>query len=181
MTETASPQTSMSDDLAPLKWLIIIQGIAGILLGLMLLLAPGASSVILVQFLALYWLISGIIGLVSLVWDRTQWGWKVFGGILGIIAGTAVIRHPMYATVLVGTTLVVFMGILALIFGVMNLVRAFSAGGGWGIGLLGVVDVIIGLILIFNPLPATLALPVVLGAFILVGGIASIILAWRVG
>jgi uncharacterized membrane protein HdeD (DUF308 family) len=181
MTETASPQTSLSEELKPVKWLIIIQGVAGILLGLMLLLAPGASSVILVQFLAIYWLVSGVIGLVSLVWDRTQWGWKVFAGILGIVAGVAVIRHPMYATVLVGTTLVVFMGILALVFGVMNLVRAFSAGGGWGMGILGVVDVAVGLLLIFNPLAGAVALPIVIGAFILVGGIMSIILAWRMG
>lgn len=180
MTATASPEpTSVTDDLAPMKWLIIIQGVAGILLGLMLLLAPGASTVILVQFLAIYWLISGTIGLVSLIWDRSQWGWKVFGGILGIIAGMAVIKHPLYATILVTSTLVIFMGILALAFGVMNLVRAFSAGGGWGLGLLGAVDVVIGLILIFNPLPASIALPVVLGAFILVGGVASIVMAWR--
>jgi uncharacterized membrane protein HdeD (DUF308 family) len=43
------------------------------------------------------------------------------------------------------------------------------------------VDILIGLVLVFNPLPASMALPVVLGAFILVGGIASIIMAWRVG
>ena len=182
MTETASTQqTSLADDLRPMKWLVIIQGVAGIILGLLLLTAPGISSLILVQFLAIYWLVSGVIGLVSLIWDRTQWGWKVAGGILGIIAGVAVMRHPMYATVLVGTTLVIFMGVLALAFGVMNLVRAFSAGGGWGMGLLGVLDVIIGLFLIFNPLAGAIALPIVLGAFILVGGIASIIMAWRIG
>jgi uncharacterized membrane protein HdeD (DUF308 family) len=182
MTETASaPQPSVADDLAPLKWLIVIQGVAAILLGLALLTAPGASSVILVQFLAIYWLISGTIGLVSLIWDRSQWGWKVFGGILGIIAGMAVIKHPMYATVLVASTLVVFMGILALVFGVMQLVRAFSAGGGWGMGLLGALDVIIGLFLIFNPLGGAIALPIVLGAFLLVGGIASTIMAFRIG
>ena len=182
MTATASPEpTSIADDLAPMKWLIVIQGVAGIILGLLLLTAPGISSLVLVQFLALYWLVSGIIGLVSLIWDRTQWGWKVFGGVLGVVAGTAVLRHPMYATVLVGATLVVFMGILALVFGVMNLVRAFSAGGGWGMGLLGALDVIIGFFLIVNPLAGAAALPIVLGAFILFGGIASIIMAWRMG
>ena len=182
MTATASPEpTAIANDLAPMKWLIVIQGVAGIILGLLLLTAPGISSLVLVQFLALYWLVSGIIGLVSLIWDRTQWGWKVFGGVLGVVAGTAVLRHPMYATVLVGTTLVVFMGILALVFGVMNLVRAFSAGGGWGMGLLGALDVIIGFFLIVNPLAGAVALPIVLGAFILVGGIASIIMAWRMG
>lgn len=182
MTATASPEpTTVADDLAPMKWLIVIQGVAGIILGLLLLTAPGITSVVLVQFLALYWLVSGIIGLVSLIWDRTQWGWKVFGGLLGVVAGTAVLRHPMYATVLVGTTLVVFMGILALALGIAQLVRAFSAGGGWGMGLLGALDIVIGLFLIFNPLAGTIALPIVLGAFILVGGIASIFMAFRMG
>ena len=73
------------------------------------------------------------------------------------------------------------MGILALVFGVMNLVRAFSAGGGWGMGLLGALDVIIGFFLIVNPLAGAIALPIVLGAFILVGGIASIFMAFRMG
>jgi uncharacterized membrane protein HdeD (DUF308 family) len=182
MTETASSQPApFTEDRAPMKWLIVIQGVAGIILGLLLLTAPGISSLVIVQFLALYWLISGVVGLVSLIWDRSQWGWKAAGGILGIIAGVAVMRHPMYATVLVGTTLVVFMGILALVFGVMHLARAFSAGGGWGAGLLGVLDVIIGLFLIFNPLAGAIALPIVLGAFLLVGGIAAIIMAWRMG
>ena len=182
MTATASPEpTSVADDLAPMKWLIVIQGVTGILLGLMLLLAPGASTVILVQFLAIYWLISGVIGLVSLVWDRSQWGWKVFGGILGVVAGMAVIKHPMYATILVTSTLIIFMGILALAFGVMNLVRALTAGGGWGMGLLGALDVIIGFFLIVNPLAGSIALPIVLGAFLLVGGVASTVMAFRMG
>jgi uncharacterized membrane protein HdeD (DUF308 family) len=48
-------------------------------------------------------------------------------------------------------------------------------------GLLGALDIIIGLILLFNPLAGTIALPIVLGAFALVGGIASIVMAWRMG
>ena len=130
----------------------------------------------------MYWLVSGTIGLVSLIWDRTQWGWKVFGGILGVVAGIG--RDHASACTRPSWWLArssIFMGILALVFGVMNLVRAFSAGGGWGMGLLGALDVIIGFFLIVNPLAGAIALPIVLGAFILVGGIASIIMAFRMG
>jgi uncharacterized membrane protein HdeD (DUF308 family) len=49
------------------------------------------------------------------------------------------------------------------------------------LGILGALDIVIGLILVFNALVAALFVPVVLGAFILVGGIASIIMAWRMG
>ena len=50
-----------------------------------------------------------------------------------------------------------------------------------GDGPPGALDVIIGLFLIFNPLGAAFALPIVLGAFILVGGIASVFMAFRMG
>ena len=41
-------------------WLFLLQGAAGIILGLMLLTAPGLTTVALVTFLGYYWLIMGI-------------------------------------------------------------------------------------------------------------------------
>ena len=40
-------------------WLFLLQGAAGIILGLMLLTAPGLTTVALVTFLGYYWLIMG--------------------------------------------------------------------------------------------------------------------------
>lgn len=173
---TASAQ--IIEDLTPPKWLVVLQGIAGVVLGLLLIVAPGASSLIIVQFLGIYWLISGIIGLVSLIWDRSQWGWKVLAGLIGILAGMAIVQHPLWSTVLVGTTLVAFMGAIAIAYGTVALIRGLS-GGGWGIVVLGVFDVIIGLMLLFDPLAGAIALPIVIGVLILVGGIGSLVVAYR--
>ena len=41
-------------------WLFLLQGIAGVLLGLMLITAPGETLVALVTFLGFYWLITGV-------------------------------------------------------------------------------------------------------------------------
>jgi uncharacterized membrane protein HdeD (DUF308 family) len=163
---------------SPPKWLIVVQGVSAIILGILLVLAPGISSVILLQFLALYWLVSGIAELVSLIWDRSHLWWKLLGGIVGVLAGLAVIQHPLWSTILVGATLVTFIGVMGVIYGVSELVRAFS-GGGWGAGALGIANVLIGLLLIANPFGAAIGLPLLLGIMAIAGGVAAIGAAWR--
>lgn len=159
-------------------WLVLIQGIAALIVGFFLLISPGMTAVVLVSFLGLYWFISGIFGIVSIFIDKTAWGWKLFSGILGIIAGIVILQHPLWSTVLVPTTLVWLLGFLGIIIGVTNLIQAFQ-GGGWGIGILGVLSILIGFFLVFNPLAGALALPLVLGVFGIVGGIAAIVMAFR--
>ena len=159
-------------------WLVLIQGIAALIVGFFLLISPGMTTVVLVSFLGLYWFISGIFGIVSIFIDKTAWGWKLFSGILGIIAGIVILQHPLWSTVLVPTTLVLLLGFLGIIIGVTNLIQAFQ-GGGWGIGILGVLSILIGFFLAFNPLAGALALPLVLGVFGIVGGIAAIVMAFR--
>jgi uncharacterized membrane protein HdeD (DUF308 family) len=52
-------------------WVVLITGIAAIILGFMLLVAPARTTVLVVQLLGIYWLVSGIISLVSLFRDST--------------------------------------------------------------------------------------------------------------
>ena len=100
-------------------------------------------------------------------------------GILGIIAGMVVLRNLVYATALVGTFVIVFLAVDGLIMGIMGLIRAFT-GGGWGPGILGILTIIIALFLFSNLFGAVLALPIFLGAFMIVGGIVAIFYAFRV-
>jgi uncharacterized membrane protein HdeD (DUF308 family) len=172
--------TPMIEPVMPPRWAVVVQGIAGIVIGLLLVLAPEASAVVLVSLLGLYWLVGGIVALVSLTWDRAQWGWTVLGGIIGIIAGLAIIRHPLWSTVIVSGSLFVFFGFLGVAFGVASLVRAFTHRD-WGLGLLGVVDIVIGLLLLFNPLSAVIALPILLGIIAIAGGVVALVVAFRMG
>ena len=160
-------------------WLVLLEGIALFLAGILLLTAPLTTIVFLVQILGLYWLVTGILSLVSIFGDSSSWGWKLFVGILGIIAGLAVLRHPLWSSLLIPATLVTFLGIIAIVMGAINLFQAFS-GGGWGTALLGVINIILGIILLSSPMMAVAALPLVLGIFAIVGGIATIALAFRV-
>jgi uncharacterized membrane protein HdeD (DUF308 family) len=75
-------------------WLLLIQGIAAVILGVLLLAAPAATLVLMIQLLGAYWLVGGVFSLVSMFVDRTNWGWKLLGGIVAILAGLAVLQHP---------------------------------------------------------------------------------------
>ncbi len=160
-------------------WLVLLQGIAAVIIGLLLLTATAQTVTFLVVFLGFYWLISGFFGIVSIFVDSSQWGWKLFLGILGIVAGIIVLNHPLWAAILVPATLVIVIGIQGIIMGVIGLIQAFQ-GAGWGVGVLGVLSVIFGLILLFNPVVAgVLALPIVLGVFGIIGGVLAIIAAFQ--
>ena len=163
-------------------WVYLLEGIAALVIGILLLTDTEQTVFTLVLFLGIWWFIGGLIDLISLFIDQTHWGWKLFSGILGIIAGLIVIRHPMWAAVIVPATLVWVLGFFGILIGVMALARAFSAqGAGWGAGILGVISIVLGLILLgANIGIAAITIIYVAAIWAIIGGIVSIIFAFRV-
>lgn len=159
-------------------WLVLIEGIALVILGILLVIKPGMASLIFVQFLGIYWLIAGIFRIISIFLDRSMWGWKLFAGILGILAGIFVLQYPVWSPVVILSTMVIILGIQGIIYGGIGLFQAFK-GAGWGAGILGAVSIAFGIYLLANIGAATLALPWVMGILAIVGGVAAIVMAFR--
>jgi uncharacterized membrane protein HdeD (DUF308 family) len=159
-------------------WLVLVEGIVVALLGLVLLVAPGASLVFLVELLGIYLLIAGIFRIVGIFLDSSSWGWKLAAAILCLIAGVAILSNPLWSTTLASTWLVIFVGFLAMLQGAAGLVIAFQ-GGGWGMGALSVLGILLGLILVINPLIGVAALTFILAIFMLIGGVGAVIQAFR--
>ena len=159
-------------------WMVLIEGIALIILGLLMLSSPGMTTVILIQFVGIYWLVAGIFKIVSIFMDSSGWGWKLAGGILGILAGLIVIQHPIWSPFVIGGTLIIILGIQGLVIGIVGVIQGFK-GAGWGAGILGAVSILFGLLFLFNVGGFTLALPWTIGILALIGGVLSIIAASR--
>ena len=161
-------------------WLLLLGGILNIIVGILLLANPGKTTLALVWVLGLYWLIQGLFGIVGMFLDHSAWGWKLFTGILSILAGILVMRHPIASAVAIPQIAVLLLGIQGLVSGAIMLVMAFK-GGGWGMGILGVVSIIFGIILIlaFGELGTAAVFIWVVGIFALVGGIVQIFQAFR--
>ena len=169
----------------PVRWWVpLVEGILAILIGIWFFTQPVATSVGFVLAIGIYWFVVGVIDLVRLFWDRTRWGWKLFSGIVGILAGGMIVsgilgqNHPLGTAFVVGSTFTIVVGLMGIIYGIIALVDAFR-GGGWWSGVLGGFGILFGLVLLANPLGATLALPWTLGILLIAGGIFLIVLAFR--
>jgi hypothetical protein len=86
-------------------WLRVIEGITLTGIGLLLLLGVRPA-------LALYWFAVGVLSLANIRLDRTQWGWKLTGGIFGVIAGIMTVMGLLTAG-----PYPIFIGICGLVIG----------------------------------------------------------------
>jgi uncharacterized membrane protein HdeD (DUF308 family) len=161
-------------------WLVLIQAVASILVGLMVLLWPGTAIIVLVRLLGWYWLIKGIFSLTAIFNPETKAhrGWLIFNSVLGIIAGLAVLDHPLLAAVFVPSVLITFVGVAGVLIGVNDLLAAFR-GGGWGVGALGLISLGLGIVLLGNTMFGVAVLPWIIGITELLGGIIAFFFAFR--
>jgi uncharacterized membrane protein HdeD (DUF308 family) len=161
-------------------WLGLMSGILNIIVGILLLVNPAKTTIAFAWVLGLYWFVQGIFTLVAMFIDRSAWGWKLFMGVLGILAGIFVMRHPIASAIAIPAILVLLLGIQGLIVGGISLVLAFK-GGGWSAGILGALSIFFGIILIANyaSLGTVLTFIWIVAILALVGGIVQIIQAFR--
>jgi uncharacterized membrane protein HdeD (DUF308 family) len=174
---TTTPFTALTGGRA-LWWNTLIGGVAAIVIGVLLLTVPVQALAVFAQLIGIYWLVTGVVALVSLFVDRSNWGWKLLVGVVGVLAGLAIVQHPIWATIMLPASLVLFMGAAGIVMGVSEIVMAFM-GGGLGAAVLGVLSLVFGALLLSSPFLAAAALPFVLGIWGIVGGAAAVVQALR--
>jgi uncharacterized membrane protein HdeD (DUF308 family) len=181
--EMSAEATTLETEARP-WWVLLIEGILAVVIGAILLWAPAKAKVetyqILVAVLGLYWVISGIMTLVHMFQDHTAWGWKLFMGVISIIAGAYVLMYPVASGLALPRIFVLVLGIWGIMQGIVMLVMAFR-GGGWGIGILGALLLLLGIYLVANWSAPLMGLAFLWAAAItaLVGGVFLIVIAFR--
>ena len=182
-TTTTTAATAMETPKHP-WWLTLIQGILTFIVGAVLLWAPAKDKVdtwqLLIVILGFYWLVLGIMDIVRIFTDSTGWGWKLFTGIISILAGAYILMYPIASALLLPSIFVLVLGIWGIMYGVIFLLLAFR-GAGWGAAILGVLGIIFGLILTLNYTTPGMGLSLVWTAavFGLVGGILMVVRAFQ--
>ena len=105
-------------------------------------------------------------------------GWVVFWGILLIIIGILAILMPEVAALATALTLawlLIFAGIVEIVHAVQTRQRP---GFGWKLAS-GIVTLLLGLSILLFPIAGIASLALMIGAFIFVGGIFRLLLAFR--
>ena len=154
MTTADSSASATALESKPRNWgFLLIEGIVLIIIGGIMLWAPAKTRIdtylILVTLLGIYWIVRGVLDLVHMFTDHTGWGWKLFIGIISILAGIWIVTYPVVAALTLPSIFILVLGIWGLLQGIVSLVLAFK-GGGWGLGILGVIGIVFGIILIAN-------------------------------
>ncbi|HET6510277.1 MAG TPA: DUF308 domain-containing protein [Baekduia sp.] len=107
-----------------LRLLDIIVSVIGLLLGLTLIVRPGASVATAALLLGFWWLFLGVMQLVHGVVDPAARVWNVIWGIIGAAAGIIILASPEIAL----GTLVLVVGISLIVQGLLELMVAFGGG-----------------------------------------------------
>lgn len=167
-------------------WAFVLQGVVAIIIGWLLLMQPARTTLVLVTFLGLYWLISGVAEIVFSLMDVThkgsRWGLRLVGGLIGIIAGLFVLNNQILASVMTPVILMYIVSFVFIINGIINMIvgnEAHHEGSyewSWGSFFLGALQLIIGLMLLGSPtLIATASLILAIAFVLIVNGIVGII------
>jgi uncharacterized membrane protein HdeD (DUF308 family) len=150
-------EAEMKNEIAELKrrpwWLTLIVGIFALIVGGILLWAPAKTAtntwILLVFLLGLYWLVTGVLEIAFLSRDRSQWGWKLFSGIISILIGGYILVYPTPAAIALPQIIVLVLGIWGVVQGIL-LVTLATQGGGWASAIWGGLAIVFGIILILN-------------------------------
>jgi uncharacterized membrane protein HdeD (DUF308 family) len=176
MTTAAQPTNPVQQ----FWWIALLQGICAIIIGALLVAEPAETFLALLPLIGIYWLVIGILSLVRIFIDRSvPWILSLLTGVIGVLAGVAVLRHPLLAAIMIPTVLVIVLGVQGLVMGILEIIEGFRGGGAWSF-VLGIINILVGLLLLARPIAVALAVPFVFGILLLVQGLFLIIWAFRV-
>jgi uncharacterized membrane protein HdeD (DUF308 family) len=109
-------------------WAVLLEGVAGVIIGVLTFLWPGTTALVLLFFIAAWAFITGILEIVAAIQLRrvitNEW-MMILGGVASILFGLLLVVFPGAGAL--GLTWLI--GVYALVFGVMLLVLAFRLRG----------------------------------------------------
>jgi uncharacterized membrane protein HdeD (DUF308 family) len=154
----------------------LVRGILAVSLGTALLFQPDKTLPMLGNFMGMFWLASGVISL--------RWGASgerpnriaVLAGVIGVLAGLTMLTRGLTTAWVREDILFSLLGLVILLTGILHIFGGFRVGESahrkWSLTafLLGVFEVVLGLMLLIEPYGRGIIFYLVVGIWALVGG-----------
>jgi uncharacterized membrane protein HdeD (DUF308 family) len=164
-------------------WLLTLKGVLLIIFGIIAFMNPGVTFTILLTWFAAFLFIDGVLSLISVFsnWKGTEDKWLfVLDGLVNILLGILIFRAPAAYTLIA----VFFMGFWSIYSGISRIAIAIQlrkeiTGEGW-LALSGVLGVLFGIIIIFNPAIGVGTFMYMLAFFALAIGVLLVLLSFKV-
>ncbi|MGO2747613.1 HdeD family acid-resistance protein [Microbacterium sp.] len=162
-----------------------VSGIFAIIVGVLILVWPGRTAVVVAAIIAIYAILAGLIYASIGIFSKTMRAWGRVGhiilGILFIVAGIIAFMNLTLATGVLAVLLSVLVGVMWIVEGIVALsTLGDSSSRGWSI-FFALLSVIAGIVLLFSPLWGAAVLWWLLGISMVVLGIINAVRAFRIG
>ena len=168
--------------LAQSWWMLAWRGAAALILGILALMWPGISLLVLIALFASFSLLSGAASIASAIRHRgTEKGWwlPLLLGLVSIVAGAIAILNPE-VTIFI---LVLIMAAHAVVTGVLDIAMAIrlrkEIEHEWLLVLTGAVAILFGVVIFLFPPVGVLTLALMVGIYAAAIGILLLALAFQ--
>ena len=153
-------------------WVILLVGLLSVAAGIILVLKPSNSLATLAVIFGIFLLIDGIGDLITSFGHAVEnRALAAIVGVLGIVIGIALIRHPFTGVAAIG----LLIGIWMVAAGVVRLVRTLVVGRRPVLGVLvALLEVIVGIVIVSDPHIGYATLAVLVGIWLILSGIGTI-------
>lgn len=161
-----------------LWWVIVVVGLASVAAGVILVARPSNSLKTLAVVVGIFLLLDGIAELISsLGRGREHRAMAAIVGVVGIVIGIVLIRHPTSAVSAIG----LIIGIWLVVAGAGRLIGSFVSGGPVLLGLLlGLLELAVGIAVIADPHIGYATLAVLVGICLIINGIGTTALGFAI-
>ncbi len=163
----------------------LIRGLLAISLGAILLFQPDKTRPMLGNFMGMFWLASGIISLRWSVSGERARRTGVVAGAIGILAGLAMLTRGLTNSYIRQDILFSLLGVVILLTGLLHIFGGFRVGEhahrkwSWTSFILGAFEIVLGVMLIFEPMGRSIFFYLAASIWALVGGFILIMDAIR--
>jgi len=157
-------------DAARAWWLLLVAGIASAVAGVILVTKPSNSLATLAVIFGIFLLVDGIVELVASFGHPAEGrAIAVIVGLLGLVVGIILIRHPTHAVTAIG----LLIGIWLIAAGVLRLLRAIAIPGLLQ-AVIAVVEIVVGIVIVSDPHIGYATLAILTGIWLILNGFGMI-------
>lgn len=176
-------ETNIMDNyvLAQDSWIIALEGIVALIFGFFVLIWPEMTLEFLIILFGVFAVVGGILAFVAAAKaEKGQRGIRIFGGMVCIAVGLAVLLVPRLTLAM----LLIFIVLWMLVMGIFKLIAAFKIpkemGSKWVFGLEGIFYIVFAVLLVSLGIEGLELLCLLIGFFAIFAGIILITLAFMV-
>jgi uncharacterized membrane protein HdeD (DUF308 family) len=162
-------------------WAVALRGILAVIFGIVAMRSPNLVAGAFVIVFAIYAFADGILDFViagQLGRAGRPWGWHVFEGLVSVALGVIALAYPGITLI----TIILLIGLRAIVMGILEVVAAFSWEGAesrWLLGITGVLSIMLGILLLGSPVAGGVVVLWTIGVYAIVFGVMLFALGLR--